>query len=57
MTHPTGGRPDTETTAVGAVSFLTLSMLLVPSLPVLLVGWLPSRLFGAVDRRRRNPTR
>jgi len=57
VTPPYRGRPDAETTAVSAVPFLTLSMLLVPSLPVLLVGWLPSRLFGAVDRRRRNPTR
>ncbi|WP_331235170.1 DUF7535 family protein [Natronorarus salvus] len=51
VTPPYRGRPDAEMTAVGAVYFLTLLILLVPLLPFLLVGWLLLKLFGAVDRK------
>lgn len=46
------GRPDQEMNVIGVTYFLLLLILLVPLLPFVLIIWLLTKVFGAVQRRR-----
>lgn len=46
------GRPDQEMNVIGITYFLLLLILLVPLLPFVLIVWLLTKVFGAIQRRR-----
>jgi len=53
VTPPYGGRPDAEMDSIGWMLFLGLVILMIPFLPILIVGWLVVKTIEFVARQTR----